>query len=145
MGVQKEKIVQLDANLCHYVISGVPVAWQRTGFSRRTGSMFDTQKAIKNVWKGILKDQHASRPLFMGPLEMNLIFIMPIPLSGSGKKKNREDEYHFFRPDLDNLEKFIKDIGSKVIYHDDCQIALVTKKKIYGLEPRTEIIVRELT
>ena len=72
-------------------------------------------------------------------------FFMPRPLHAK-KGTKLLDSPHFYRPDLDNLFKFLTDSmdDTEVIFTDDCQISCISTKKIYGNPPRTEIILTEL-
>lgn len=64
----------------------------------------------------------------------------------SAKRKNTlYNKPHIFKPDLDNLIKYICDICSNnVIYQDDCIIASITAKKVYSELPRTEFTLMEI-
>jgi Holliday junction resolvase RusA-like endonuclease len=48
---------------------------------------------------------------------------------------------HIHKPDLDNLEKFYLDCGTGILWKDDCQITQLSSKKLYGIEPKTEITI----
>jgi Holliday junction resolvase RusA-like endonuclease len=135
-----EKINQPGANLGHYVLLGEPIAWARASYHR--GHVYDVQKALKAVLREQLQDQHKRRPLFKGPLDIVIVFVMKMPHTTRNKKA--VDGYHYFRPDLDNLEKLLVELGTGVLYKDDCQIAQCFKKKIYGETPRIEFTIKEL-
>lgn len=120
-----------------YLLTGAPVPWARTGYAR--GTFYDTQKAIKAVLRSQIREQHQGRRLYEGPIEMNIIFMFEIPQSAK-----EERTYHHIRPDLDNMAKILMDICSGILYRDDCQIAQMFKKKIYGNEARTEFTIKEL-
>lgn len=46
------------------------------------------------------------------------------------------------RPDLDNYDKFLLDSLHNVFYNDDSQVIDIHSRKLYSLQPRTEITIR---
>jgi len=48
---------------------------------------------------------------------------------------------HAKKPDYDNVEKFILDVLSGVVYEDDRQVYKAQAKKEYSENPRTEIFI----
>lgn len=65
------------------------------------------------------------------PVKAHITFIMPMPKSWSGKKKDREDgQPHTCKPDLDNLLKALLD----ALYADDGHIHDIRVNKIWGFE-----------
>ena len=78
-------------------------------------------------------------------LKMNIIFEMEIPKSYSKKKRlSLVGTYVIKKPDTDNLIKSVQDGLNGIVYHDDSQIASVNAVKIYSLEPKTIINIKEL-
>ena len=78
------------------------------------------------------------------PLIVNVNVYMPIPDSWSAHQKAlarwgilKPDT----KPDKDNLDKFIFDVGNGILWIDDKQIVDGRTQKIYSLNPRTEVIV----
>lgn len=76
-------------------------------------------------------------PLFpvpiQGPVRLNLTAVFEIPKSrAKGKRALRDGEWHAQRPDLDNIEKAIKDGLNRIAWADDCQVADVVKRKFWG-------------
>ena len=76
--------------------------------------------------------------LLQGPIALELTIRMPRPKSHFRTGKNagilREDapSWHTAKPDLDNIEKALKDALSDIrVWGDDCQVCQVTKKKVY--------------
>lgn len=126
-----------------YIIPGEPQALKRPRMLYNR-SVFDIQKNEKLVHGIHLQHQHNDRPLFEGPLHMDVTFYLKTPQASRSKKPDRANHYHFFRPDLDNLLKFIFEIGTSVIYKDDCQISSVTTRKLYHQNPRTEFTLTPL-
>lgn len=92
-----------------------------------------------------LDSQHAGRPLYSGPLQVDFTFYFGFPENMSESKKEKlMGRPHVFKPDISNLIKLIEDVGSKILYHDDCSIAYITAKKCYDRVPRTEFIITEM-
>lgn len=121
-----------------YVIDGDPTAQIRARFGNK--NVWDPMKQLK-VYVGImLQKQHGNLPLYENvPLSVTITFFMKMP-----KGSKRDGQYHYFKPDTDNLEKFLFDACNKIIWKDDCQISEVYKRKIYDKNPRTEFTVRVL-
>src|SRR5258706_5716189 len=144
MSSERKGVVQPGANSGRYVIVGDPGPWARAGYNKKQMYVYDTQKAVKHVMVSNMLEQHNGRPLFEGPLELSIIFYMRMPKATKARYQQMLGAYHWTRPDLDNLEKLIKDVGTGVLYRDDCQVAQVYKKKIYDEDPRTEFTITEL-
>lgn len=122
-----------------YVLNGKPVAWKRAVPSH-SHSMWDSQKQDKFCVARDLALQHDASPL-TEPLHLQIIFYLPIPQTARQLKNN---DPHFFTPDLSNLLKFLEDAATGVLWNDDCIISSVTTKKVYSKEPRTELIIEVL-
>lgn len=123
-----------------YVIPGNPVALARPRLTKK--KIYDSQRNEKLVAGINLKNQHGDQPLFEGPIHLDVNFYLKMPARQNPDKM--EGRWHIFKPDLSNLLKFIEDIGSGVIYKDDCIICSVTATKYYGKEPRTEFEIKTL-
>jgi len=98
------------------------------------------KKALQYQWKG----QHAG-DLLTGPLQVDIIFIMPIPKSGrSQKRKVAASEYQTTKPDIDNLMKSVFDAANQIVWEDDNQVCKVSAQKIYGDVPGIKMGVSKL-
>jgi Holliday junction resolvase RusA-like endonuclease len=132
--------LKFDSKLTYaYVLEGdpIPLARARHG-NRRT---WDAQKHLKFCAGLQLKAQH-SGPLLSGILALDVSFYFGVAKSTSQKKKNSLlGTYHYCRPDLDNLIKFVNDICNDVIFEDDCSVSLITARKLYDEFPRTEFTI----
>jgi len=64
----------------------------------------------------------------------SVTFVIPMPESWSRKKKAEQlGEYHRQTPDLDNLEKALKDcLFYEHPVHNDCEVATAHESKIWG-------------
>lgn len=121
-----------------YVLPGNPVPLARARHSRY--NIYDSQKNTKLVAGITIQSQHDSRPLYDGNIHLDIIFYMNIP---KGKRRdNLEGCYHVFKPDLSNLIKFVEDLCTSILYHDDSLICSISATKKYSTEPRTEFEVR---
>lgn len=127
-----------------YIIPGnpIPLARARHG-NRRT---WDSQKAIKFGWGVQLQNQHCEKKLYQGPLLLDINFFIEIPQTYKKKFDLLCGTYFDKRPDLSNLVKFVEDVATGILYHDDCSISRIITNKFYddGKGPRTEFTIIEL-
>lgn len=119
-----------------YIIPGDPVPWKRAGINWNAKRHYDEQIGLKNSLGFYLKKQHGNAPMFTGPLRMSFIFYF-------GRKKSKKF-YHTYIPDLSNLIKMVEDIGTGILYEDDCLIAEISAVKCYSTYSRTEFTITEL-
>ncbi len=68
----------------------------------------------------------------VGPVYLELLFTFPRPKRLQWKNKTMHAEWHTSKPDLDNLEKSVKDALTGICWQDDAQVCSVVKRKIYG-------------
>ncbi len=126
-----------------FVIPGRPVAKKRAKFAIRGkfAQMYNPSKKEQDVTKSVVHSQWRSSPI-AGPVELSVVFHMPIPSSWSKCKQERHEGLpHISKPDKDNLDKFLYDCMSGIVYADDRQIWRDTSKKIYSEDPRTVVKV----
>jgi len=129
-----------------------------------TGQMrprFSSQGKFKRAYKAEKQERREVNALFYiqdiappkplsGPLSVRVLYYMPRPKShyGTGKNstvlKKNAPLYHVFKPDIDNLNKFVYDILNKLIWLDDSQVCIETSEKIYSVNPRTEVYIEVL-
>ena len=132
----------MEKELITYILPGDPVPLARARMSHKTKRVFDPQKQRK-LYSGItIRSQHNERPFYDGPLILSVTFYMPIPKTR--RNENLEDKPHIFKADLDNLIKWVCDVGNGILYKDDSIIAAVIAKKVYGNPARTEFTLRKL-
>jgi Holliday junction resolvase RusA-like endonuclease len=106
---------------------------------------WDSQKKVKLACGIALAEQHAYRPFFEGPLHFDVCFYFPFPqIVSRAKIPLLRGKPHICRPDLSNLLKFVEDIGTGILYSDDCLISSITAKKCYDDKPRTEFSVTQV-
>ncbi len=137
MQIQNTQQSSEQHNNIRYVIEGNPIPLARVRFSRQ-GHCYDSQKQIKFATAIIIRNQHGDRPKYDGPLHLSIVFFMPIP------KRSKAIEWHSKRPDLDNLVKMVCDSLIGILYEDDSCIAMITARKVYGDNPRTEFTLTPL-
>lgn len=126
-----------------YVLDGKPIPLLRTRYGKN--KVWDSQKEIKLLQGITLSKQHGNNPPFSGTLSLNITFFFQTPQSLSQKKKNiLLGKFHTSKPDIDNLVKFILDIGNSILYKDDSSFAEIYAKKVYDTNSRTEFIIEEL-
>ena len=128
---------------------GEPVAQKRARIFKKGNKTigWDPDAKLKEGYKWQVKSQYREDPLKC-PVIMDVIFYMPIPKSESGIKKRQMANgiiYHMKRPDIDNLQKFLFDTLSGIIFEDDSQIVELRAKKTYSNNPGTNIRVIPLS
>lgn len=127
-------------------IDGVPVAKGRPRLGRYgTYTPKKTQEYeeyVKMCWVA----KYGSIQPSEQPLEMNIVFYMPIPKSYS--KKQRAEILNgrlkpTKKPDIDNLIKSVLDALNGLAYADDSQIIKVTAVKRYAETGSMELTIKE--
>ena len=87
-------------------------------------------------------------PKFMGAVEVEIQFTLPVPKSWS-KQKHKEclagNVHHTKRPDIDNMAKSVLDALNGVAYPDDSQVVCLRIRKGYGEKGETTIAIREFS
>lgn len=126
-----------------YRITGTPIPLARARMCKH--GVYDPQKNEKLIIGLDLRSQHGDREPYEGPLHLDITFFMGMPKYTKSKWQQLCHTYHNIKPDIDNLEKFLLDICNNILIKDDCQIASVTKRKLYDYEPRTEFSFTPLT
>lgn len=126
-----------------FTVYGNPVAQGRPrAYLTRSGhiDMYDPEKSA--VWKNrvaIASLPYRPRVPSEAPLVLEITFWLMRP-----KSLPKWVQYHTKKPDLDNLEKGIKDALEGIYYRNDSQICDKHSRKRYGDTPRVEIDLREI-
>jgi Holliday junction resolvase RusA-like endonuclease len=128
-----------------YTLLGDPIPLARARIGQSADRFWDSQKQIKLASSLNIKNQHvfadgSLRPFYKGPLHLNVTFFMKMFKTG----KQRPGQYHVFKPDTDNMIKFICDICNNLLFHDDSQISSISARKVYSRKERTEFSIIEL-
>ena len=135
----------------HICIPGKPLAQKRPKFARhgkfvRAYNPQETEagRFMHRLQAAIERQRRGWTPITV-PVEMDVVFIMPIPASTSKRQARLMEEgeiRHAKKPDLDNLIKFVKDCGTAILWQDDSQLDRIRAAKEYGREPQTIINLR---
>ena len=134
-----------------FTVPGVPCAKGRPKFATRGRFVqaYTPEKTVnyENLVKLSFMQQCGGQKL-TGAIAAEILAFMPIPKSGSKKKKAAMEGglvRHTRKPDADNLAKSILDALNRIAFDDDGQIVELTVKKFYAEEPRAEVMLGELT
>lgn len=124
------------------IIPGSPIALKRARTFLRHGKIqhVNSQKCEMDFLRFQLK-KHLNAP-FDCALSLELEFHMPIAAGVSKKKRgalNGAD--HTNKPDIDNLIKYVLDVGNEILWTDDSIICGVSAMKVHSLEPKTIITI----
>jgi len=133
-----------------FTVYGEPVAQPRPRRCRNkyTGNTIMVSNPKNHpitLWKSrLIEAITANRPSapIEGPIFLTLAFYRSIPASWSKKKQGEAIlgmVWPTSKPDLDNLEKAVKDCCNSIIWKDDAQVVQVSKVKKYNRVPRVEI------
>lgn len=132
----------------------IPVCPQSLQFSGkrvmvRNGKpvFFKTKKAatFTNV-VALFSNQHLPPRPVIGPIRMQVCYVLKRPLALSGKKHPQGRIAHTKRPDCDNLQKGLQD-ALKGFWEDDAQICDLHIVKFYaakGESPKIEISIESI-
>jgi len=121
-----------------YVLYGEPIPMQRCRHGRKEWDI-QAQKKLHASFK--LAQIHNERNLLKGPLHLDISFYFSLPKKNSGKLK---DSFCCASPEISKLIKFIEEVGTGVVFSDECTITSVASRKRYDNVPRTEFIIEEI-
>ena len=123
-------------------LPGDPITKMRPRFARKKWKVrtFDQQSEEKETVRWKLKARMMNRYPTEGPLALSLVCVFHRPASRTKLK----EIFHSVKPDLDNLIKWIGDVGNGILWYDDKQIVSIAATKIYGEHPRTIITVSKV-
>jgi len=132
-------------NIINLTIDGKPIAQKRHRHTK-TGITYDPSATEKKITKRALKSNITCDykiPSKNNPIEVNFVFFFNPNKKESTKKflekiKN-EDIPYTKKPDLDNLEKYLLDCMSNIIFIDDNQVFSCKSEKYFSINARTEI------
>lgn len=132
-----------------FVIYGIPTPQKQTRFAFRGGQphAYDPSSKDKQHIQWQIKATAPKTPL-LGPVELTIVFFLPIPKATSSKKRNAMLNRVLLpnvKPDEDNLAYIVTNALKKIVYDDDKQVCVKHVYKLYGAEPRTVIRVRPIS
>ncbi len=95
-------------------------------------------KGMGEVTKYILKKfKDTPMPLLKGPLLVIVHFVLPAPPSLPQRKRELQNfRPHIKRPDGDNLEKFLNDSLTGVVWDDDARVSWMLRSKTITSEKK---------
>ncbi len=112
---------------------------------KRVSRAYNNQKYTNYKSAFLQLSKMQNKKFLTGALELEIIFVMPIPKSWSKKKREAiVGQPHICKPDTDNLLKSVLDALEGTIYKNDSQIYSINAKKVYGTNPRTIYYFKEL-
>jgi len=116
-------------------VPAVPVSQprQRSTFINGQVRTYTPTKHPVNAFKATCAESatHAyAGPPLRDALRLTLTFVLPRPRAMVWKTKPMTRAPHAKRPDVDNLAKAVKDALSKLVWHDDSQIAQLEATKV---------------
>lgn len=143
----------LKGEMIQIEVDGVPIPWQRPAhrIMKSKGKnlivVYDKQKKEKEMARWQIRAQFKEAKITT-PLLVDITFRMPIQKSAS--KKIREQMlngtiHHMKKPDCDNLEKFILDCMTGIVFEDDAQICTLYCRKVFSSIPGTLIRIKQFT
>ena len=133
-----------------FKVEGTPVGKGRPKFARR-GNFVATYTPTKTrdyedtIREAATRAMGASPPLET-PVACYFYITMPIPESYSKKRREAclaNNERPMKKPDVDNIVKAFLDSLNKIVYKDDSQVCSLKATKVYGIEGKVEVLVRE--
>ena len=130
--------------MIEFMVTGIPKGQPRPkAFARKMpggnymARVYDpgTAEAWKTLIAVAAKDHIPKEPID-GPIDLFLMFLMPRPKAHFTKKGLRDSapNFHFSKPDSDNLAKAVMDtLGLLRFWKDDAQVCeLVIRKRYAG-------------
>ena len=130
------------------IVPPTATAQQKGVFVRNGRAHFFVKAKVKeaeNFLAVLLKEFAPPRPL-VGAVELRATWCFPYRKS-EPKWRTATGDYlpHTTRPDLDNLEKGLLDVMTRLrFWEDDSQVAQKKTNKAWGSRPFLEIHVREI-
>jgi crossover junction endodeoxyribonuclease RusA len=101
------------------------------------------------AWRNAVHEAAAAamgeREILRGPVGLIVTFVMQRPQGHFSKKGFGSDllrsapAYPTVRPDLDKLERAVKDALKGVVYNDDSQVVTKASRKVYGEQPGVRV------
>lgn len=121
------------------VIPGNPQGKGRArAFKTPAGHIGHYTPARTRTYEGMIRTQAieamGSVKPFEGPVLLTLRAVYPVPKSWPKWKKGLVEAGQILptvKPDIDNVEKAVKDALNGVVWKDDCQVCAVVKHKLY--------------
>lgn len=130
----------IEMPIMRYVVPGTPVPLQRPRYGQGHRP-YDAQKTQKHEFKFHVEGQHGNLPFYTSPIMLLSYFFFQIPKTSVARTEELMHTPHTFRPDTDNLIKWVADCSGGILYRDDSIIYYTYGVKVWSTEPRTEFFV----
>lgn len=134
----------------HFTVPGRINGKQRAGRKFLGGNNIRTFTPAKTASHEAIVRQIAAlamrgRPLFAGPVALNIVVTRQPPVSWS-QKKRAGTAWITSKPDWDNIGKLISDALNGIAWLDDAQVAVANVNKMYSVtEPeQVHVTIAEL-
>ncbi len=140
----------MDVTAVRFIVPGPAVGKGRAKAAKRGAfiKLYTPEKTVNYESRVALCAQQAmaGRPLFEGPLSVEMEIVCQVPASWSKRKQAdalRGAVQPTTKPDIDNVEKAIFDALNGVAWGDDVQVVRVSKSKQYGPVPGVSVAIAE--
>ena len=136
-------VKQIDEGDFLFIVPSDPVPKARARITCR-GS-YDPQKRHvqeDRSWiYALLHEMPSYNEEFGDISSVQIKFFLPMPSTKYYKKLHgiTDGVPHRTRPDLDNLMKYIFDVGNGILWRDDSNISKMVAEKFWSDDPRTEL------
>ena len=131
-----------------FTVPGAPVGKARPRvFRDNAGQSRAVTPKETVVYENLVKQSYRLNRQLQGAIKAEIIVYYPIPKSVSNKKRQLMIEGKIWptkKPDIDNIVKSILDSLNSIAFHDDSQVTKMVVEKIYGEQPRVEVVLEEL-
>jgi len=133
-----------------FTVMGIPKGKGRPRFSTFGGHVSVHTPPETALYENLVRlSYQRAHPHVMleGAIGAEITAYFPIPKSASRKARERMlsgEERHSKKVDCDNLAKVILDSLNGIAYRDDGQVSELAVRKLYGHEPRVEVVLAEL-
>lgn len=141
----------LIKNEVEFSVPGKPRGKQRPRTVRR-GKFTTTYTPKETVdYENLIRKQYKKKYkdiILNGPLEAKIVAIFPIPNSATKKERKKmleDNPPHIVKPDCDNIAKICLDALNNIAFKDDSSISDLSVKKTYGIDPKVNIKIKELS
>lgn len=137
---EKERV----GDLFRVVIMGVPDSEIRHRLGK--GHHYNPNRKAQDKMLGLAIAKKPAAPL-TSALRVNIVAVFPYlkkHYTKAGKLKDNVPVYKATKPDKDNIDKFVFDALNGVFWGDDGLIVAGDTVKIFGEQPRTEIMIEVL-
>lgn len=120
-----------------FFVPGPPRGKQRARSGKgRHYTPKETVEAERDIgWQA--RKAMAGRPLFEGPVTLDIVAFYQYPASWSAKRRGNTI-WKTSKPDLDNVAKLCKDSMNRVVWRDDALVVSSSQNKKYVMDPTQE-------